>query len=297
MQDFNYFNASTITEVIQLLSDRGKRTKILNGGTDLIPQLSDGRVITDLLIDIKSIPEVREFRYDEQGLFIGSAVTCLSLTKSEFLKNSYQGLFDAFSLIGGIQIQGRATIGGNLCNSSPAADSIPALIAYNAECILAGPEGTRKVLVESFCTGPGKNILAKNEFLLGVQIPKSSGIIGSSYERFIPRNEMDIAVVGVGSYIAINESTGKIETVRIALGAVGPTPIYVKEAETPLLGHSLFDEELLKFVEETCAIAQKSARPITDMRGTMSQRKHLVQILTRRTLITSIERIKKALRN
>lgn len=296
MQDFDYIKTSNINEVIGLLSKTEKKSKILNGGTDLISQLTDNRAIVDLLIDIKSIPEVQEIKLDNTGLFIGSAVTCLSLTKNNDVIHSFQGLYDAFSLIGGVQIQGRATIGGNLCNSSPAADSIPALIAYNADCIIAGQNGTKNIPVESFCTGPGKNVLHKDEFLIGVKIPKTTGIIGASYERFIPRNEMDIAVVGVGSFISVNENTGKIEKVRIALGAVGPTPIFVKDAGIKMLDHSINDENLEELVEEASVIAQNSSRPITDMRGSALQRKHLVKVLTKRTLLRSIDRIKSSLR-
>ena len=291
MRDFEYVLVSTSSEVISLLSDTGKKIKILNGGTDLITQLSDGRVEPDIVIDIKAIPEVNEIRIDDKGIFIGSAVTCLTLCRNAEIKKTYSGLFDAFSLIGGVQIQGRATIGGNLCNASPAADSIPALIAHNAECIIAGPNGNQTVPVSEFCIAPGKTVLKNNEILVGIHVPKPNGVYASAYERFIPRNEMDIAVVGVGSFLSINKD-GAIQKARLALGAVGPTPLYVTKAEELLKGISIFDEHLNTVLDKVSQVAQKTSIPITDMRGSADQRKHLVQVLTRRTLLTCVERIK-----
>ena len=155
-----------------------------------------------------------------------------------------------------------------------------------------GSSGERKIPVEEFCTGPGKNVLKNDEFLVGIQIPVPQNLFGACYQRFIPRNEMDIAIVGVGSSLTINESSGEIIDVRIGLGAVAPTPLYVKEAGLPLLGTSISGGDLTNKINEVSQIAQKFATPITDMRGSASQRKHLVKILTRRTLETSIKRVK-----
>ena len=296
MQDFNYIKPQKVNELVSLLSKHQGNPKILSGGTDLISQLSESRVITDLIIDIKGIPEVNEIKFDQEGLIIGSAVTCLTLTSNNQLKSSYPGLLEGFSLIGGPQIQGRATIGGNVCNASPAADSIPALIIHKAKCLITGEAGNREVNIEDFFTAPGKTILQKNEFLIGFQIPAVPKGFGACYQRFIPRNEMDIAVVGVGSSITINKATGKIESARIALGAVGPTPLFIKEAESILIGQPVNEKTLEEKINEVAQLAKKLAKPITDMRGSADQRRHLTKVLTRRTLTIAIERAKMSLR-
>lgn len=295
MQDFDYIKPHTIEELNSLLSKQEGNPKILSGGTDLLNQLTDDKVTTNLIIDIKGIPEVNEIKFDHTGLFIGSAVVCHSICSNNQFKNSFQGLYDSFSLIGGHQIQGRATIGGNLCNSSPAADSIPALIVHNAKCLISGADSNREVNVEEFCTGPGKNILQKTEFLKGILIPTVQKGFGACYQRFIPRNEMDIAVVGVGSSVIVDEKTGIILSARIALGAVGSTPLYIKDTESLLIGQSINDKSLDEKINEVAELAKKSAQPITDMRGSADQRKHLIEVLTRRTLTIAIERAKKSL--
>lgn len=295
MQDFDYIKPHTIEELSSLLSDQGGNPKILSGGTDLINQLTDDKITTDLIIDIKAIPEVNQIKFDQAGLFIGSAVTCHDICSNIRFKDSFPGLYDSFSLIGGHQIQDRATIGGNLCNSSPAADSIPALIVHNAKCLIASTNENHELNVEDFCLGPGKNILQKTEFLQGIRIPEAHKGFGACYQRFIPRNEMDIAVVGVGSSVSVDEKTGKIKSARIALGAVGPTPLYIKEAESLLIGQSVNDKSIEEKIKEVAEQAKKLAQPITDMRGSAEQRKHLTEVLTRRTLTIAIERAKKSL--
>jgi carbon-monoxide dehydrogenase medium subunit len=195
-------------------------------------------------------------------------------------------LIDAIHLIGGVQIQYRASVGGNLCNASPAADSIPALIVHEASCIIAGADGTRKVPVENFCTAPGKNVLEHGELLVAVSIPPPKENFGAHYLRFIPRNEMDIAVVGAGASVTLDAAKQKILSARIALGAVAPTPLFVEEAGTFLAGKEISDEN----IREAAAIAQAAARPISDLRGTAEHRKHLCAVLTRRALEKAIER-------
>jgi len=189
-------------------------------------------------------------------------------------------------LIGGIQIQGRATLGGNLCNASPAADSIPALIVYQAICTIAGPAGNRQVAVENFCTAPGQTVLGQAEFLLSLNLPPPRPRTGAHYLRFIPRNEMDIAVVGAGAFVALDESSTEITFARIALGAVAPTPLFIHEATEYLSNRKITPQVIL----ETARIAQAASRPITDLRGTAAQRRHLVGVLTRRSLEKAIQR-------
>jgi len=199
---------------------------------------------------------------------------------------NYPGLVDAIHLVGGVQIQYRASVGGNLCNASPAADSIPALIVHEAQCLIASRSGTREIPVEQFCVAPGRNALQQGEFLLAVSVPPVKPNFGAHYLRFIPRNEMDIAVVGVGASVVLDAAKQKIQSARIALGAVAPTPLFVEEAGTYLAGKEITPEN----IQEAARIAQAAARPISDLRGTAEYRKHLCAVLTRRALEKAIER-------
>lgn len=199
MNALQYLAPKSVPEVVALLAEKGERARILAGGTDVLVQVREGRRQPEWLVDVKHVPEVNELHYDpETGLRFGSAVPCYRLYQHPDLPKAYPGLIDAVSLIGGIQIQSRASVGGNLCNASPAADSIPALIAAEAVCIVAGPQGQREVPVENFCLAPGKTALQRGEFLVSLRLPPPNQPAGSAYLRFIPRNEMDIAVVGVG---------------------------------------------------------------------------------------------------
>src|SRR5262249_9924131 len=185
----------------------------------------------------------------------------------------YPGLVDAVALIGGVQIQSRASVGGNLCNASPAADSIPALIALGASAVIVTPAGTRDIIpVEKFCTGPGRTLLGSGELLVHLHLPPPAPNSGSAYLRFIPRNEMDIAVVGVGVALALNESFTTCRSARISLGAVGPTPLFAAEASTFLVGRPLMSSDL----DQAAVLAQGVAKPISDMRGSADYRRHLV---------------------
>jgi carbon-monoxide dehydrogenase medium subunit len=198
----------------------------------------------------------------------------------------YPGLVDAVQLIGGIQIQYRASLGGNLCNASPAADSIPALIVHGATCVIANASGTRSMPVADFCIAPGKNALEFGELLVAITAPPPAKNFGSHYLRFIPRNEMDIAVVGAGASVILDSAKQKILSARIALGAVAPTPLFIEEAGTFLAGKEISEED----IREAARIAQAAARPISDLRGTAEHRRHLCAVLTRRALETAIER-------
>jgi carbon-monoxide dehydrogenase medium subunit len=249
--------------------------------------LREGRLSTDLVVDIKGIPDVGEMTYSsDSGLKLGAAVPCYRMYNDAGLTATYPGLMDSAHLIGGIQIQGRASMGGNLCNASPAADSIPALIAHSAVAVVAGPNGRREVAVEDFCTAPGRTVLEAGEFLVSLQIPAPQPGFGAAYLRFIPRNEMDIAVVGVGASVQLSADGSMIESARIALAAVAPIPLYVEAAGAALAGKAISDE----VIDQAAGIAQETAKPIDDMRGTAVYRKHLVAVLTRRTLALAIER-------
>jgi carbon-monoxide dehydrogenase medium subunit len=262
---------------------------MMAGGTDIIVQLRTGRRTEDLLIDAKAIPELNEMKYSPStGLTLGAAVPCYQVYGNQAVSQAYPGLIDAASLIGGTQIQGRASIGGNLCNSVPSADSIPALIAMEVTCKIAGPGGTREVSVEDFCTAPGKNVMQANELLVSLHFPPPRPNCGANYIRFIPRNEMDIAVAGVG--VSVELENNRFKSARISLSAVAPTPLFVEEAGEALVGNQVNE----KSVQLAANMARDAARPITDMRGTVEYRKHLCEVLTRRALNTSIERAKEA---
>ena len=287
MQAFEYQSVSSIEEALALLSDEKRQVKILSGGTDLLVQLREGYQHADLILDVKKIPELVEVTYDPaRGLRIGAAASCYQVCHDASVSKNYPGLVDAFSLIGGVQIQNRASIGGNLCNASPAADAIPALIVHEAVCLINGPQGERDVPVEQFCTAPGKTSLQPGEFLVAIRIPAPKGHFGAHYQRFIPRNEMDIAVVGVGAAVTLEEDGSHFHSARLALAAVAPTPLFV-----PAVGDFLAGKEVsLETFQEAAAIAQAAARPISDLRGTAEQRSLLSAVLTRRTLEKAVER-------
>jgi len=290
---FDFAAPKTLKEAVALLQQTGARGRILSGGTDLIVQVRENRRDLDLMIDVKNIPELQEVTYDPlRGLTLGAAVPCYRIYENSGVCEAYPGLIDAAELIGGIQIQSRASFGGNLCNSSPAADSIPALIVHYAVCRIVGPQGTREIPVEQFCTAPGKNVLKPNELLGSLHVPPPAENFGASYLRFIPRNEMDIAVVGCGASVQLSADGRTYLRARIALGAVAPTPLLVETAAAALVGQDVTEDAIGKAALE----AQAAAHPITDMRGPAEFRRHLVGVLTRRALRKATERAKASLR-
>lgn len=272
--------------VTALASDPGQ-VRLLVGGTDLLVQMRSGKAAARLVVDLKQIRELSQIEYDpERGLVIGAAASCARLAAHPQVQRFYPGLADAVGLIGGVQIQNRASLGGNLCNASPAADGTPALIVLGAICEIAGTQGRRQVAVQDFCTAPGKNCLQPDELLVSLHLPLTALRSGSSYLRFIPRNEMDIAVVGVGASVTLDETGEYFELAQIALGAVGPTALLAEEAGASLLGRQVSEETLV----DAARLAQAAARPISDLRGSREQRLHLVGVLTRRALRAAIER-------
>ena len=289
MQPFDYVRASSVDEVVSLLAQNVDQARILSGGTDLLVALREGRRQAKLVIDVKALPEATQVDYSVAGgLTFGASVPCHRLYDNAEIAKAYPGLMDAAHLIGGVQIQGRASIGGNLCNASPAADSIPALIAHAAVCVIAGPKGVRELPVEQFCVAPGRNALQAGEFLVSLKIPAVKPGFGAAYLRFIPRNEMDIAVVGAGVAVQLDESRSKFVAARVALGAVAPTPLYIPEAGAALVGKPVNATT----IAEAAKIAQAAARPISDMRGTAEYRKHLSAVMARRAIELAVERAK-----
>ena len=269
------------------MAEKGDKARALAGGTDLIVQMRIKRHQPDRVVDVKFIPELNELSYGpRRGLVIGAAVPCHRIYGDSEVVERYPGLADSTSIIGGIQIQGRATVGGNLCNSTPSADTIPALIAYSAKCEIVGPNGKRTVPVEDFCSGPGQNILQPGELLVALHIPPSRKNTGAHYLRFIPRNEMDIAVVGVGAFVELANRRKEFKQVRIALASVAPTPVFAREASDLLVGREVNDEA----IAEAAEAAKAAAKPISDMRGTAEYRIHLVGVLTKRALNGAVSR-------
>jgi carbon-monoxide dehydrogenase medium subunit len=281
---FDYAAPASVADAVGLLT-ANPSARLLAGGTDLLVQLRAGRKETDLVVDAKHIPELNTLSYDaEHGLTLGAAVPCYRIYKDKNVANAYPALAEVASLIGGTQIQGRASIGGNLCNAAPSADSVPLLIALRATCRTAGPRGTREIAVEDFCTAPGQTVLQHGELLVSLHLPLRAPHSGARYLRFIPRNEMDIAVAGAGVEVVLEE--GRFRSARVALASVAPTPLYVRDAGDALVG-SPVDEDSIAAAAE---IARNNARPITDMRGTADYRSHLCAVLTRRALEAAVAR-------
>jgi carbon-monoxide dehydrogenase medium subunit len=283
-----YESPKSLAQALSLLSATGEKGRLLAGGTDLLIQMRAGVRKPEQLIDAKSIPELQTLSFSAQdGLRVGAAVPCCRLIEDPAVRQHYPGLVEAAGLIGSIQIQSRCSLGGNLCNGSPAADTTPALIALGAICHVASSKGTRTVAVEDFVVSPGRTVLNADELLVEFRIPAPKPHSADCYQRFIPRNEMDIAVVGVGAAVTLNGDT--CTAARIGLGAVAPTPLFAKEASASLVGKPLNEST----IAAAAALAQQIAVPISDMRGTAEYRKHLVGVLTRRVLTTAAERARK----
>ncbi|MGD0074467.1 MAG: xanthine dehydrogenase family protein subunit M [Candidatus Binataceae bacterium] len=285
MHEFSYEAPSTLAEAVRLLAAANGGARVLCGGTDLLIQMRAGVRQPSCLVDVKGIPELRQISFDHKtGLRLGAAVSCVEIFESAAMRRHYPGLTEAAHLIGSTQIQSRASVGGNLCNGSPAADSVPALIALGAVAHLVGPKGERDVPVEDFVTGPGQTVVQPGEILVDVRIAPPRPHSSDCYLRLIPRNEMDIAVVGVGAAVTLDAD--RCVAARIALGAVGPTQIVARKAGDSLIGKALNADA----IESAAHLAIEASKPIDDMRGTAEYRRHVVGVLTRRALEGAAER-------
>src|SRR5499427_6706674 len=273
-----YTAPMTVEDAVRALAGASGMAKILSGGTDLLVQLRSGRAKPDLIVDIKRIPEMSGIAARDGGSVIGAATSGAELGEHDGLPNVWPGAVAAANLIGSTQVQGRASLAGNLCNASPAADSVPALIAARATCVVAGPKGRREVPVESIVTGPGRTSLARDEFIGAFHLPKRPPRAADAYMRFIPRTEMDIAVVGAGVSVTL-DAGGVCADARVVLGAVAPTAILVPEAAAALVGRKL-DETALAGLDEA---ARRACKPIDDKRGTIEYRTKVAGVLARRT--------------
>ena len=289
MQAFDYVAPKSIEAAVSILNQNGDQARMIAGGTDILVMMRAGRRLADIVVDVKEIPELNQMTYNPQnGLTLGAAVPCHRIYEDATLAAAYPGLIDSAALIGGIQIQGRASIGGNLCNAAPSGDSIPAVIALSGICNIAGPNGNRQIPAEDFCTAPGQNALQRGELLVSISFPAPQAHSGANYQRFIPRNEMDIAVAGVGSSVVLDPSGQNFVSARISLASVAPTPVFSRAAGESLAGQPVSDES----IRQASELAMADAKPINDMRGTIRQRTHLIGVLTRRTLNIAVARAK-----
>lgn len=280
MGAFAYLAPTNVEQALSQLAAEdaaGNRAQMLAGGTDVLVQMRSTDKGPRTFVDVKHIAEANEVRIGDDDVFVGAGIASAVLNENDELKALLPGLVEAADLIGSTQIQGRATIGGNLCNSSPAGDTIPALIACGAVCVVASPDGAKKVPTEDFVTGVGTNVLKPTDLLVGFQIPRPKGRTADAYLRFIPRTEMDIAVCGAGVALTLDDG-GTCTAAKVAIGAVAVTALPVPEAAVALVGTKVDDAAL----QAAAAAASALAKPITDKRGTVEYRKKVVGVLTRR---------------
>ncbi|RVC31310.1 xanthine dehydrogenase family protein subunit M, partial [Mesorhizobium sp. M7A.F.Ca.CA.004.04.2.1] len=272
-----YIRPLSIEDAVGHLAGSAGTAAILAGGSDLLVRMKGGFAEPELIVDIKAIDGLSEIRETAEGFSIGAAVPCAVLGENTALKKAWPGVVEAAKLIGSKQVQGRCTIVGNLCNASPAADSVPALVAAGAKAVVVGPAGRRTIPVQSVPTAPGKTSLAKGEIIEAILLDKREPRSGDAYLRFIPRTEMDIAVVSAGVNLTLDEH-GVVKSARVALGAVAATVLLVEEAAEVLIGSKL-DEATLERLAKVCAGA---CRPIDDKRGTIEFRRKVAGVLAQR---------------
>jgi carbon-monoxide dehydrogenase medium subunit len=280
-----YTAPTSVEDAVRALAGASGVAKVLSGGTDLLVQIRTGRTKPDLIVDTKKIPGMSGIRAQDGGFVIGAATPGAVIGENAALAKAWPGVVEAANLIGSTQIQGRASLAGNLCNASPAADSVPALIAARAICVVAGPNGQREVPVEAIATGPGRTSLKRDEFIVEFRLPKRPPRSGDAYLRFIPRTEMDIAVVGVGVSLAL-DAAGVVTDARVVLGAVAPTALIVADAAKALIGSKL-DDEALAALDKA---ARAACKPIDDKRGTIEYRTKVAGVLARRTATIAYKR-------
>jgi CO/xanthine dehydrogenase FAD-binding subunit len=285
LHPIQYEAPSSIEQAIGLLATYGEKARPMCGGTDLIIQLRAGTRRPDYVIDVKHIADLRRISFEAStGLRLGAAVPCIEIYESQLMRRHYPGLTEAAHLIGSLQIQSRASVGGNLCNGSPAADTTPALIALGAEARVLGPKGERLIKVEDFVLAPGRTALQPGELVVDLRVAPPPAHSADAYLRFIPRNEMDIAVVGVGAAVTLDGK--RCVAARIGLGAVAARPLLAERASASLIGKEMGPAAYA----EAAALAQEASSPIDDMRGTAEFRRHLVGVLTQRVLEIAVLR-------
>lgn len=286
---FNYLKAGTIEEATTLLKSHGSKARVIAGGTDLMVQVRQKVVRPDFVIDIEAIPGLDSLHFDEGvGLTIGAATPVRTLETSPEVRLNYPMLSQAAGQLASVAIRNVGTVGGNLCNASPSADTAPALLALSAEARIAGPSGTRQVPLEEFFVGPGKTVLEEGELLVELWVPPVHPRARGVYFKHSIRGSIDLAIIGV-AVLAVYDPQGTIfEDVNIALGAVAPTPMRAKRAEVLLKGQEVSDA----LIQTAAEIAAKESKPITDIRGTAAYRREMVQVFTRRALRETTDQFK-----
>lgn len=280
-----YESPTSTREAVAILAKAKGSTHVLAGGTDLLVRMRSDFIDPDLIVDIKRIPAVQDIKKTDSGFTIGAAVPCAHLSDNKALARAWPGVVEAAQLIGSDQIQGRCTIAGNLCNASPAADSVPALVVAKAKAVVVGPKGRRRVKAEDIVTGPGRTSLKKGEFVESIVLPNRPPKSGDAYLRFIPRTEMDIAVCSAGVSLELGPGN-VIKSARIALGAVAPTVVVVPKAARAIKGTKLDDKALLKLA----AACEAACSPISDKRGTVEYRTEVAGVLARRAAKIAYDR-------
>jgi len=285
MRRFDLVTPNSLDDCLRILAERGGSAKLLAGGTDLLPQMKNGVLRPALVVDLSAISRVRQIQSaNGHGLRIGAAVTAREIEVSPAVRGTYLSVAESGALVGSLQVRNLATVGGNLCNAAPSADMAPPLIALEAEAVIAGPSGERRVPLADFFTGVRRTVLAPNELLVELVVPTPGPGSGGQYLRHTPRRELDIAVVGVASQLTL--ANGRCVKARIALASVAPTPVRATAAERSLEGQPVTPDA----IERAATLAIEAARPIDDQRGSAEFRRHLVRVLTRRTLVTARDR-------
>ena len=282
-----YVAPTTIEEAVAVLAGDGD-TQVYAGATDFIPQLRMGRPEPDRAVDLKRIPRLTDLRLVGDTWVIGAATPSVRLSEEEALVADLPGLVEAAALIGSDQIQSRASLGGNLCNASPAADSVPAMVVNDGRAVIAGPDGTRTIPVAAVVTGPGSTSLGPGELVVEFEFDRPAARTSDAYLRFIPRTEMDIAVVGAGVRLSLGDD-GACDSASIALGAVAPTVVRVPDAEAAVAGRRLSDTVL----EQVASAAASACNPIDDKRGTKEYRRQVAGVLAVRALKLAAERARR----
>lgn len=287
MTDMRYEAPQSLDAAVALLAGANGGGKILAGGTDVLVQLHAEMIEPDVLVDIKNIADVRQISEEAGAWRVGAAVPGMQVIDDAGFSKAWPGVCEGVALIGSVQVKGRASIGGNVCNGSPAADSVPGLIAADAVATIIGPDGTREEPVENIVTGPGKTSLGEGEFIVSFGFPAQPPHSGDCYLRLTPRTEMDIAVVGVGANLTLDDS-GVCIAARIAVGAVAPTPLLVADAAAALVGTTVDDAAM----EGMIAAVRAACNPISDKRGTKEYRIKTAGVIARRAVEKALERAK-----
>jgi carbon-monoxide dehydrogenase medium subunit len=278
LQELIYERPETVAEAVAAM--RSADARALAGGTDLVPQMREGRRRVGRIVDLKHVPDMMAIGVvPDGGMSIGAAATATAVARHAQLAARYPAVARSAQLIGGVQIQNRASLGGNICNAAPSADGVPALICLGATALIAGPDGTRQMPVEEIFSGPGRTRLAEGELLVAIKLPPAQPRSAAAYLRFTPRREMDIAVAGAGVWLRLGED-GAIADARVVLASVAPTPVRAPTAERRLVG----EQPTRDLFEESGRFAVKDARPISDTRGSADYRRTLIAVLTTRAI-------------